>query len=93
MKKKFIKRLEAYLDSECSDYDMTYSLEWNEDGYCCVKVKRGNYTKMLNFMYDEEKDNLLIELGEGSYYITQEFDVSVKYFWMLVSPALFPEQS
>jgi hypothetical protein len=37
MNDKFIKRLEEYLDSECSDYDMSYKYEWNEDTGFCVK--------------------------------------------------------
>ena len=31
-----------------------------------------------------------IELSEDSFYTTREFDETVKYFWMLVSPSLFP---
>jgi len=94
MNNKFITRLEKYLTSECSDYDLTYKWEWNEDTGCCeVEVKRDDYsqnTKCINFKYNEEKDDLMIELSEDSFYATREFDHTVKYFWMLISPSLFP---
>ena len=94
MNQKFANRLNDYLESECSDYDMKFSWEWNEDIDCCeVEVKRDDYTqysKCLFFKYDENKDDLKIELSEDSFYTTREFDETVKYFWMLVSPALFP---
>jgi len=95
MNNKFTKRLEEYLTTECSDYDLTYKWEWNEDTACCeVEVKRDDYSqniKDLNFRYDQEKDDLTIELSEDSFYVTREFDSSVKYFWMLISPSIFPD--
>lgn len=94
MNNKFTKRLEEYLTSECSDYDLVYRWEWNEDTECCeVEIKRDDHTQLarwLNFQYDKEGDNLKIELTEDSFYITREFDETVKYFWMLIAPALFP---
>ncbi|PIE50742.1 MAG: hypothetical protein CSA38_01890 [Flavobacteriales bacterium] len=94
MNKKFSERLEEYLSNECSDYDLTYKWEWNEHTECCeVEIKRDDYSqniKHLNFRYDEVKDDLKIELSEDYFYTTREFDYTVKYFWMLVSPALFP---
>ena len=94
MNNKFTKRLEEYLTSECDDYDLTYKWEWNEDTGCCeVEVKRDDYsqnTKDLNFRYNEKDDDLTIELSEDSFYVTREFDQTVKYFWMLISPSIFP---
>ena len=95
MNEKFAKRLNEYLANECFDYDMTYSWEWNEDlNGCEVEIKRDDHTqyiKRLFFKYDEVNNNLKIELSEGSFYTTREFDNTVMYFWMLVAPALFPE--
>lgn len=95
MNSEFTKRIEEYLTSECSDYDLTYKWEWDEDTGCCeVEVRRDDhtqYTKFLNFRYDEASDDLKIELIEDSYYITREFDQTVKYFWMLIAPTLFPD--
>ena len=89
---KFTKRLEQYLESECDDYDMSYSWEWCEDTQNCeVEIKRNDLVKHLNFRYDSKKDDLSIELCEDSFYTTREFDYSVKYFWMLISPTLFPD--
>lgn len=92
MDNKFAKRIEEYLDSECSDYDLNYS--WNWCGDCQrleVEIRRDGRDEIayLNFKYDEKKNQLLIELSEDSYYVTEEFEPSVKYFWMLVSPKLF----
>lgn len=95
MNSKFKERLEEYLDSECDDYGLSYKWEWCEDmGYCEVEIKRDNrdeYTKQLYFKYNEDKDDLSIELSEDSFYTTREFDSTVKYFWMLIAPAIFPD--
>lgn len=93
MNKKFIDRLTEYLDSECDDYDLEYDYKWCEDtANCEVEIKQGysDRSRWLNFRYDEKKDDLSIELSEDSFYVTREFDYTVKYFWMLVAPALFP---
>ena len=93
MNKNFANRLNEYLDSECSDFGLNYDYKWCEDTACCeVEIKRDNpaISRCLNFRYDEKEDDLSIELCEDSFYITREFDDTVKYFWMLVSPSLFP---
>lgn len=90
MNKKFAKRLEEYLSSECGDYDLEYSLEWDEDmRYCKATIERNGKSCDLCFRYNEEEDYLSIELSEDSFYKTEEFNHTVKYFWMLVSPYLF----
>lgn len=95
MNDKFAKRLREYLESECSDYDLKFSWEWDSDcDWCEVTITRDcgeQHAKELKFKYDEGKDDLLIELSEDSYYATREFDSTVKYFWMLISPAIFPK--
>lgn len=94
MNKKFTDRLNEYLQSECSDFDMAFDYEWEEDlGCCVVNVFRDDYTnynKYIKFQYDEQRNVLKIELSEDSFYETREYDYSVKYFWMLVAPSLFP---
>lgn len=93
MNKKFTTRLTEYLDSECSDFGLEYDFKWCEDTACCEVEVKSNYgpnKKELNFRYDEKGDHLLIELSEDSFYETREYDESVKYFWMLISPSLFP---
>jgi hypothetical protein len=94
MDKKFQERLTEYLDSECSDYSLAYDWKWNEDTECCEVEIRNDYsgnTKILNFRYNAQKDDLTIELSEDSFYTTREFDQTVKYFWMLICPTLFPD--
>lgn len=92
MNEKFAKRLEEYLQSECSDYGLKYTWKWDEDCNCCeviISSENNDNKKYLNFKYIERTDDLEIELSEDSYYITREFDYSVKYFWMLISTTLF----
>lgn len=90
MNQKFAQRIEEYLRSECSDFDLEYSWEWNEDTQNCeVRVIRNDRSIDLNFRYNEKEDYLTIELSEDSFYRTEEFEPSIKYFWMLISPALF----
>lgn len=93
MNKKFVEKLTEYLDSECSDYGMSYNYEWCPDcEFFEVEVNndRADLKACLRFKYNEEKDELLIELSEDAWYKTDYFDYTVKYFWMLVSPELFP---
>jgi len=94
MNSNFAERLKEYLESECSDYGMKYKWLWDEDyNWCNVTISLENYYPELevdlHFRYDEKKDSLLIELSEDSFYETREFDQTVKYFWMKVSPVLF----
>lgn len=92
MNKQFADRLEKYLLSVCSEHGMKYKWEWFEDGECCeVLISSGDTEQeaFLNFRYDDEKGTLSIELIEDCYVNTCEFDNTVKYFWMLVSPVIF----
>ena len=94
MNDKFVKRLEAYLKSECNAYSIRYSYEWNEDTECCeVCISdeiREELNTVLNFRYNKVENDLMVELSEDCFCTTREFDWTVKYFWMLVAPALFP---
>lgn len=90
MNKKFAQRLTEYLDHECDDYDLKYNWEFSEDMGCCsVTVSRMDKEKQISFKHNEKTDCLLIELSEDSFYETEEFNPSVKYFWMLIAPTLF----
>jgi hypothetical protein len=94
MNSEFLNRLKEYLDSECDDYGLDYKWEWIEDcNWCEVTITRDvpNVTKTINFKYNSNNDDLEIELSEDSFYATREFDYTVKYFWMLIAPAIFPE--
>jgi hypothetical protein len=66
---------------------------WNNDTECCevkITLDGSDKVKYLNFRYTEEDNDLTIELSEDSFYRTREFDETIKYFWILVAPALFP---
>lgn len=95
MNNKFSKRLEEFLDSECDDYGLQYEWEWDDDCQWCdvtiTKEHDTNKLKTVHFRYDENENDLMIELTEDSFYRVREFDQTVKYFWFLVAPALFPE--
>ena len=73
---------------------MSYTWEWSEDMNCCIVIVKNDFNdhfKEANFRFDETKRKLMIELCKDSWYETAEYDYTVKYFWMLVAPALFPE--
>ena len=91
MNNKFSDRLSEFLDHECEDYGLSYSWEWNEDMQCCeVEIKRDDYAVCIAFRYNSPLNNLEIETSEDNWDTTNEYDSSVRYFWILVSPALFP---
>jgi len=94
MNKKFARKLEEYLATECYDYDLEYDYEWNEEMKCCVvtitQKRHPEVCRRLRFKYDEEEDILSIDMGESYYRETKISGPSVKYFWILVAPSLFP---
>lgn len=91
MTKEFADRLNEYLESELSDFSLDYSWEWNEDNNSCeVKIWRGvnpPVETIINFKFNGS--DLEIELSEDSYYVTREYDSTVKYLWMLLGSRLF----
>ena len=90
MNKKFKTRLTEYLDSECSDYGLSYRYEWEEDSEIVeAYVKNDDYVTSVMFKYNETEDDLLIEISIDCFYETRESDETVKYFWMLIAPKLF----
>jgi hypothetical protein len=92
MDNNFEKRLEEYLSSECNDYSMDYSWKWNENaGYCEVEIARYDYRACVNFKYNMTNNTLSVDMDDDNFYETSEFDWTVKYFWMIVAPSLFPE--
>jgi hypothetical protein len=94
MKKEFAEKLNQFLESECSDYDLSYTWEWVEDcSRCEVTINRNSYINReanVNFKFEEKGSEIMIELSEDNYMEIREYDYTVKYFWMLISPHLFP---
>lgn len=90
-----IDELKQFLDSEVNDYDLSYefeSVEFEKDNpvsYATVKIKRFESEISVNFRSIEGK--LQIELAEDSWYDICEYNRTVKYFWMLISPTLFSD--
>ena len=97
MSAKIPEILKEYLDSECDDYGLEYSVEFIEDCEQFEATIKCNYNKnekVVNFRIVESKNGgevLTIELSEDSWYETAEYDYTVKYFWMLIAPAIYPE--
>jgi hypothetical protein len=90
MTNKFSERLTEFLDSECSDYDIEYSWNWNDDCNCCeVNISRYDNKIDVDFKYDENSNSLFIDMSDGNWQEVNEYDFLVKYFWMLISPAIF----
>ena len=85
----FEKALKEFLDNEVSDYGLSYSYSIDFEDIASVTVKRYENEIDVNFRF-HEKEGLQIELSEDSWYRVREYDWTVKYFWMLICPALFP---
>jgi hypothetical protein len=93
MNSKFQELLYEYLQMECSDYEIFYTWEWNNDlEQCEVNILSNGSNEIqttVNFRQND-KGNLEIETGEDVWKETFWFDTSVKYFWIKVAPAIFP---
>lgn len=92
MIKKAVERLVEYLDSECYEYGLMFDYTWVDDcDWFEVEIKSdfNGEISCLNFRYIEDRDVLEIELSDDCWYETKEYDSSVKYFWMKVSPDVF----
>lgn len=91
MDSEFAQRLEEFLSSECGDYDLAYSWKWDDDfAYCEVTIVRDsidNRTISVPFRY--QKGSLIIEMCEDVWQTVREYDATVKYFWMKISPIVF----
>jgi len=95
MNHKFGHRISEYLESECGDYGLEFTWKYEPDLGCVVATITRENTNLscdVSFKYNEENDDLSIELCEDSYYVTREFDHTVKYLWMLIAPVLFPNK-
>ena len=91
MDSKFAKNLEEFLSSECGEYGLSYSWKWDDDYAWCevtiVRDSREDRTVSVPFRF--QNDNLIIEMCEDSWQTVKEYDHTVKYFWMKVSPIVF----
>jgi hypothetical protein len=90
MNNKFCNQLNEFLYHECEDYGLSYSWEWNEDMQCCdVEIERGDHIVCVAFRHNSSLNNLEIKTSEDTWETTNEYDSSVRYFWIMVAPALF----
>ncbi len=99
--KRFLEKLELFLSIECDDYDINVEILHNEQdpGKAYVTLSRNEHSVDLDFRYlsirynfigDEYHDDIEMCLYEDRYEIVREYDWTVRYFWMKVSPYLFP---
>ncbi len=92
MNKKFIERLTEFLESECSDYGIGY--DWcisdYHDDAITVHIVRENTDFSIDVDFKFDSRNILVEFSEDNWEIVKEYDHTVKYFWMIISPTLFP---
>ncbi len=93
MNKKFTERLVGFLDSEATDYGLQYDYKWDNDcEHCTVNISLEHDPEKsceVYFKYREDKDDLLMELHEDGWETVREFDWTVKFFWMFVSPKIW----
>lgn len=98
---RFAQKLEAFLDSECDDYDILSETVFDEISLnkAQVTLSRNGYSVSLKFryipnryvpLYDEVHDDIALCMYEDCYEIVREYDLTVRYFWMKVAPRLFP---
>ncbi len=95
---KFLEKLESFLSSECDDYDIEFSIMPYDEAYSgklYTILKRHEQSVDLIFRYQlfryqPEYNDIEMCLYEDHYEIVREYDWTVRYFWMKVSPYLFP---
>lgn len=98
---RFVLKLQAFLDSECDDYDILSETTFDEVSLnvAHVTLSRNGYSVDLKFryitnrytpLYDEAHDDIALCMYEDCYEIVREYDWTVRYFWMKVTPHLFP---
>ena len=96
MNDKFAKKIEKFLLSECSDYDLEYKWEFSPDeNGVNVTIFRNKdchnpFEEIFFFQYDEENEELKIEMYEDSFETVTNFDWRVKFLWMKLAPYAFP---
>ena len=92
MNKKFVEKLTEFLESECSDYGLVYDLTLSDyhDNAVTVTIFRENTDSTIDVEFRMKDNDIEIEIADGCWEVVREYDYTVKYFWMLVSPALFP---
>jgi hypothetical protein len=94
MNKKFIERLTEFLESEATDYGLTYDYtasDYHENGID-VKIERENTDLKCEVAFIFNGTDIEIELSEDSWEVVREYDNTVKYFWMIIAPELFPSK-
>lgn len=96
---RFVRKLTEFLDSETDDYSLAYEISpIDDDGV--VEVLTWVYGDNKEIIKEETKNStywkfedneLKIEMGEDtdSWEAVADYNWTVKYFWMMVSPYLF----
>lgn len=88
MEGKFKEELESFLESECDDYGMSFTVEYNGDTASVVVSSEYN-GRCIDLEFKYENRELLMEMYDGHWETVRWWDWQVKYFWMKVSPVLF----
>lgn len=80
---KELELVREFLDSELSDWDWKYDIEYDPDSGRNFDVDFPNDVP-LRCVYFRVNDNeeLEVELGEDSWHEVRIYDSSVKYFWI-----------
>lgn len=93
--KKQIEALNEFLQEELSDWsDMAFDYEVHDKHngivYFEVTIKHMDEQATFNCRVNDEDFNVEIEMGEGNYYTVCSFDHSIRNFWIIVAPQIFP---
>ena len=83
---KYKDRLISLLDSELDDYGMTYDISEDEISeeyeYYSVKVKTITDNPMWEVRIRLSKKTIEVDLYEDSWEEVEDFEWTIKYFWM-----------
>lgn len=85
----FRKELQEFLDSEATDYFMFYTDIKYHRLEASVTIFRNDRSIDLEFRYSE--NDLQLYMSEDHWETVEYYSYTVKYFWMLVAPVLFPQ--
>ena len=88
------EKIKDLVEGELGDYsffeigDIELYDEYGDEEYYRVNIKaeRTSIPKLTNriicFKYDTQNEDIYVELGEDNYEKVEDFDWTIKYFWM-----------
>ena len=79
-----MKNIEIFLKNELDDYDLKFMIELDDDNLFIAKIffkHDEEITKEITFSFNKY-EHLQVEVGEDIFEAVNNYDWTVKYFWM-----------